>query len=104
MTIHYIFQDKINDEDCPHKFIIVKQISNFKYTLQLHKKIVPKNFHLYSLKFGKFLYFDKNQYCIYDAKNYIFTYFNHPAEFIVDTIYHYNIENALLELFEMNKF
>lgn len=99
MRIHYLFQDNIEDDKYFYKFIIVKQVSKYKYILELYRKTVDQIDNFESLKLGCFLYIKNNKYCIYDAKNYIFKEFNAFAQFLVENNYHVSIENALFELF-----
>ena len=99
MRIHYIFNDRKRDEEHYHKLIIVKQMSKFRYTLELYKKPVEQIPDISSMKLGCFLYLKNGKYVIYDARNYLMKEFNEPAEFLVEKEYHSNIDNAINELF-----
>lgn len=99
MNINYLFQDKILNNEHKYKLIIVKHQSKYKYILELYKKTVDQIKDISSMKLGCFLYVKNNQYCIYDAKNYIIKEFNESSEFLVEKVGHSNIDSALNELF-----
>jgi len=99
MRFHYLFKEKIKNEEHYFKLIVVKQTSKYKYILELHKKRIDELKTIDSLKLGCFLYSKNNKYCIYDSKNYIFREFNEPANFIVDDKKHCLLQDALIDLF-----
>lgn len=99
MQICYVFQDLVLDESHKHKFIIVKQVSKYKYILELYKKTIDQILDINSIKLGCFLYVKNNKFCIYDAKKYIFKEFNELSEYIVEENYHMDIKYALIDLF-----
>ena len=105
MYFHYLFQDKINHNDITcNKPIIVKQISKYKYALELYKKPVETIANIDEIKNGAFLYIKNNKYCIYDSKNYLIRQFNEPAEFLITNYYFTDIDSALRDLFNRSNF
>ncbi len=105
MQYHYLFKNLVNDEQTEYQLITIKQISKYKYVLELYKKKSIKQVsHLGELKIGKFLYLKDNKFCIFDAKHFIIKEFIENAEFLVSDESHMNLENALVELFQKNIF
>jgi len=99
MNYLYLFQNELNNEKHYYKLIIVKQISKYKYTLELFKKTTEQIQDINSLKLGCFLYIKNNEFRIYDARNYVIKEFNEPAKFLFEGQCYGNISQALIDIF-----